>query len=368
MVLQYVQRRRFDCVNMTSNEVVPFISCTGALPDLGDVECSATITCIPDANGNYVPDVASIPDGQLPSPVSPGVVLDTQTAGDSSAGQQQANGDTGTAVDAGSTGSTGVSDTSTGVGGDVAKPPDASGNGPSFHASEGGANAGAPTDNNSSGSTTGSPAAQSPQSASSTPAAADTTTSSLAGSNASDSSGNIASSPAAGASSSDTTSSDPSNVSTGSGTTADAGNASGNNGVTVPAVQPVSNDPVLQLGPGQVVPGWLFDNPTPNLQSVLRCPPGHAVTPDGTCCSGKCNCLTLGLDAVSVTGPSAAESVDRTCLLASTLDIACRRQLLCLDVLLFLCCAAACRHKAAYSLSDTALPSYVLILQQTAWT
>ncbi|KAF6252354.1 hypothetical protein COO60DRAFT_1644127 [Scenedesmus sp. NREL 46B-D3] len=42
---RYVQRRMFDCVNMTTNAVVPHIWCSGPKPELGDVECPGPENC-----------------------------------------------------------------------------------------------------------------------------------------------------------------------------------------------------------------------------------------------------------------------------------------------------------------------------------
>lgn len=298
---------------MTSSEVVPFISCTGPKPDLGDVECQPTITCVAGPDGNYIPSTSTT-GGPAPTPITPGDSVDSGTAVDSSSGEQQLPGGTTNQpqVPAGADGGTGGTDGASGSGDTSLKPSPSPEPGDSgYQASEGGGNSG---DNST--STAASPSPMPPASPDVSPAPTnatdgqtaynDTSTSSPApdgpstvgstpdtintgGSSSGDNTGSgtdTGSSTASGTDSS-TGSSTGTGSSSGGGSAGTSSGGSSNTVTVTPPLQPVNSDPVQQLGPGQAVPSWLFDNPTPNLQALLRCPYGHAVNPDGTCCNGE---------------------------------------------------------------------------------
>lgn len=248
---QYLQRRGFDCVNMTSSEVVTNNYCDGPKPVLGEVECSqpAEVDC---SSGDPVQPTAPVlsaaaPQPDASSPVT--AVLQQQpvaaTSSASSTNSSSSSGDANApqqynvaavAMDGASGGETGSSSEAAGsstAAADGGKSPAAGSSGSSL-----GGDTGLPLDIDSSSSGTGEP-----------------------GSSAQD---------------------------------ADAGGASGSAEATGSATTPVgsggsagsSSTTVRDLGPGDGLPEWLLHDPTPALKTAMDCTGGYALSADGKCCAG----------------------------------------------------------------------------------
>jgi hypothetical protein len=304
--LQFVQRRRFDCVNMTTNAVVPHIWCSGPKPDLGDVECPGPENCT----------AANV----QPTPMTE----DTPLGGGTSTSSNAAAGPT-TVTDI----SPDASQPSAGTAG--AGNTDGSSN--SNSNSAGTAEGQAATSNSAAAATAASDNAK-PAAAEGSEWTAHTAQANSQGNNMLTALGGAGSSSGIAASNSGTNSGQATPLSGGSGATAVGGSNTNNGGsspnsasfgsavsgsnaqaqsanaaprpqnavLVTPAINTVpvptaaaasafansSWDVLMQeLGPGQVLPEWLLKDPTPLLKSLMDCPSSYAVSVDGKCCGGK---------------------------------------------------------------------------------
>lgn len=230
---QYLQRRGFDCVNITTGEAVPNINCNDAKPVLGEVECTRPpeVDC---SQGNAAAlAAAEAAAAVILAPPAPGPDSDSSTSDDSGPTQVQ------------------------------------------LAEADGGSSSSTATVANSSSSTPlpgSSPAAKVGSAAAGGNAAAEA-------SGSTDASGNSTSSDGPSAPGSSAGSSSDVAVSAGSNPTSSSG---------VPQASSSSTNDASGLGPGSSLPAWLLDKPTPTLQALLDCPLGLAMSADGRCCNGGC--------------------------------------------------------------------------------
>ncbi|KAF8062687.1 Papln [Scenedesmus sp. PABB004] len=264
---QYVQRRRFDCVNMTSGEVVPYIWCSGPKPELGDVECTSPANCTaaaPPVQQAADGGGADGADGGGAAPQAPAAAPPAPADG---AGGQPGGGQT-----------------------PAPPPPSAPSEGPQQPASSGDGSEDLSAGVASVASVEGADDAGAPATPSPAPSPSPSPPVNSAW-------GINGSAPApAGGDGGDGDQPAPVPLLPGASaplagvneTTPPPG-AAGPDDVAPPTAVPGNasgTGDAHQLGPGQLLPDWLLARPTAALQALLDCPAGMALSADGRCCAG----------------------------------------------------------------------------------